>query len=98
MKYSRELEKVMETVPFYERPFLIDYKKWKKMKTPWPFWRTYIKIMLFLTPKKLLDINLKTAYKLCKRFEKRNIETDSKSFYTMISKMVSSKAIIDLLI
>lgn len=61
-------------------------------------WRTYLKIALFLTPKKLLDTNLKTAYKLCKRFEKREIEKDSKSFYTMISKMVSSKAVMDLLL
>lgn len=98
MKYSKELENVIEKIPFYERMFLIDYKKWKKMKTyPWPFWRTYIKVVLFLTPKRLLDINLKTAYKLCKRFEKRNVETESKSFYTMVSKIVSSKASMDLL-
>lgn len=92
MKYAKELDNVINACPFHERIFLIRYRYWKKMKRPWPMWRTYIKIALLLTPKKLLDTNLKTAYKLCKRFEKKEIEKDSKGFYTMISKMVSSKA------
>lgn len=93
MKYAKEFESVLKNYPLYERVFLINYKKWKKIKTPDPHWKTKLSLKLFMTPtKKLLDTNLKTAYKICKRFEKRNLCGDSKSFYTMVSKIVSSKA------
>lgn len=92
MKYSKELSKIIKEHPIYERLFFIDYKKWKKMKKPGPFWKEKLAFKLMVTPKKLMDTNLKTAYKVCKRFEKRNIESNSKRFYTMISKIVSSKA------
>ena len=95
MKYAKDLDKVIKTLPFHERIFIIKYRSWKKMKTPN---MSYLKFKLFMTPKKLLDINLKTMYKLCKRLEKRHIVEDAKHFYTMTSKSVSSKASMDLLL
>lgn len=92
MKYAKELDKVISECPVHERVFLIRYKSWKKIKNPGVFWKTRLALKLAFTPKKLLDTNLKTAYKVCKRFEKRKLENDSKQFYTMVSKIVSSKA------
>ena len=92
MKYAKELNSVMKKHPIHERIFLINYKNWKKVKNPGSFWKARLALQMFMTPKKLMDINLKTMYKLCKRFEKRKIENDSKNFYTMVSKIVSSKA------
>lgn len=92
MKYAKELSEIIKNHPIHERVFLIDYKKWKKIKKPDKLWRAKLTFKLMMTPKKLLDRNLKTAYKVCKRFEKRGFENDSKGFYTMVSKIVSSKA------
>lgn len=92
MKYAKELDKIVSCSSFIDKMFLISYRKWKKMKNPGQFWKAKLTFKLAMTPKKLLDTNLKTAYKVCKRFEKRGIENDSKNFYTMVSKIVSSKA------
>jgi hypothetical protein len=95
MKYAKELDEVIESHPFHERIFLIKYRSWKKKNF---LNRLYLSFKLYMTPKKLLDINLKTMYKLCKRFEKRGLENDAKHFYTMISKITSSKASMELLL
>lgn len=90
MKYAKELDKVIHNVPMYERLFLISYRRWKKVK-PGKWWQIRLAIDILLTPKSLIEINIKTLYKICKRIQKRfGIETNE--FYTRISKIFYPKA------
>jgi hypothetical protein len=91
MKYAKELDLTMKNFPLHERIFLISYRKWKKIR-PGPFWKARLAVEVFISPVKLLDVNLKTVYKLCKRFEKRFDLHDAKWFGNMISKIVSTKS------
>ncbi len=86
MKYAKELDQVIHTVPIHERLFLISYRRWKKTKNPGKWWKTKLFIEILLTPKKLLDINIKTLYKICKRIQKK-FGIDTNEFYNRISKM-----------
>lgn len=94
MKYAKELDNVVSCSSFIDRVFLISYRKWKKIKSLKKNWKTWLLIDILFTPKHLLDTNLKTLYKICKRFEKRKLCDDSISFYTRVSKMFSEKAMI----
>lgn len=86
MKYSKELNQTLKTINTFDRIFIIHYKKWKKMKNLNKNWKFELLLKILFTPKHLLDINLKTLYKICKRFQKRNLCDDSNFFYIMISK------------
>lgn len=92
MKYAKELDKVVNCSSFIDRVFIISYRKWKKVKNLKTHWKTWLFIDILLTPKHLLDTNLKTLYKICKRFEKRKLCDDSSTFYTRVSKIFSEKA------
>lgn len=89
MKYAKELDKLC----IKDRLLMISYRKWKKFKTLGSYWKIRIIFELMISPRYLLETNLKTIYKLCKRFEKRGIANDSKEFYTRISKMFSKIAV-----
>lgn len=91
MKYAKELDGVMQCCSLCDRPLLISYRKWKK-RTPNVFWKFLLLLSILLTPKHLLDINLKTMYKICKRYEKKHHICDARCFYTSVSKIVSEKA------
>lgn len=88
MKYSKELD---SEHPMYERTFcLISYRKWKRIK-PGRFWKFRLITELALYPRTYMETNLKTAYKICKRYEKR-YGVDGRDFYTMVSKIFSDDA------
>lgn len=88
MKYSKEL---LGNHHVYERTFcLISYKKWKKIR-PGRFWKYRLVSELVMYPRSYMDTNIKTVYKICKRFQKRyGLHTND--FYTRISKSFSEKA------
>lgn len=98
MKYAKELDRVVQCCHLMDRVFLISYRKWKKVKHLGTFWKNRFFIEMYFTPKHLIDINLKTLYKICKRFEKRGISHDSNNYYTMISKIFSDKALSTLIL
>lgn len=93
MKYAKELDKLS----LKDKLLMISYRKWKKIKTLGSHWKIRLVFELIMSPRYLLETNLKTLYKLCKRFEKRGIAHDAKEFYTRISKMFSKKAACELI-
>lgn len=95
MKYAKELDNVIHNVPLHERIFIISYRRWKKLKNPGRWWRTLLIIDILMTPKKLLDINIKTMYKICKRLEKR-FGLEANEFYNRVSKIFYPDASITL--
>ncbi len=93
MKYAKELDGVLQTCRVSDRLlYLIPYRQWKKRGRPGPLWKLRILLYLLATPIRLLHVNLKTAYKICKRFEKRFGTDGARDFYTAVSKIVSSDA------
>ena len=96
MKYAKELDQVIGTVPIHERVFLIPYRRWKKTRRPGKWWQIRLVIDILLTPKKFIEINIKTLYKICKRLQKRfGIETYE--FYNRVSKTFYRDASIELI-
>ena len=96
MKYAKELDQVIHSVPLHERIFLISYRRWKKVK-PGRWWQTRLFIDILLTPKNLIEINIKTLYKICKRLEKRfGISTNE--FYNRVSKIFYPNASVTLFV
>lgn len=85
MKYAKEIG----SYPWYKRAMCISYKKWKK-RGPVDGWEYMLFFDFIFTPM-YKDINLKTVYKICKRFEKR-YSIDAMSFYTRFSKIFSTNA------
>ena len=82
MKYAKELDKL----PLSDRVLCVSYRKWKKVREPGIHWKWRLLLDFMLTPTRLLDTNLKTLYKICKRFEKRFGITDAREFFTRVSK------------
>ena len=82
MKYAKELDKL----PFTDRIMCVSYRKWKKVKEPGKYWKWCLFLEFMMTPMRLIDTNIKTLYKICKRFEKRFGVTDARDFYTRVSK------------
>lgn len=98
MKYAKELDSVIRETSLMERVFIISYRKWKRVKfLKGQNWKVHMFLKILFSPRHLLETNIKTLYKLCKRFQKRKICEDSNFFYTMISKIFSEKASITLL-
>lgn len=82
MKYAKELDKL----PLSDRVRCVSYRKWKKVKDPGRFWKWRLFLEFMSTPTSLMDTNMKTLYKICKRFEKRFGLTDARDFFTRVSK------------
>jgi hypothetical protein len=82
MKYAKELDKL----PLTDRIMCVSYRKWKKVKAPGKYWKMRLFLEFMMTPMRLIDTNMKTLYKICKRFEKRYSVTDERDFYTRVSK------------
>ena len=90
MKYAKELDKILSQYSWYDRLVCISYRKWKKKK-PTDLWKLSLLFEFLMTPKRLIELNLKTLYKICKRFEKR-FGIEARCFYTRVSKMFSHRA------
>lgn len=86
MKYSKEVA----GLPWYTRMWCISYKKWKK-KGPSDHWELWLLLDFICTPWYTRDTNLKTVYKICKRFEKR-FGVDAIPFYRRLSRTFSDNA------
>lgn len=87
MKYRKELQSILRNFPYYIRKLCISYKKWKKAKFD-PLWQTKLYIdcaRAEYAPKELWDINMKTFYKICKRYEKK-YNVPAKEFYNRTVK------------
>lgn len=77
MKYAKELD----SIPLYKRIGCICYRRWKRLG-PIKHWKVFLLLEFLMRP---CEINVKTLYKICKRFKKRfGIDTDL--FFTRVSK------------
>lgn len=92
MKYAKELDRILCGYPALDRVRCVSYRKWKKVKDPGRYWKLQMVLELIIAPVRLLHVNLKTLYKICKRFEKRFGVPDARDFYTTVSKIFSRDA------
>lgn len=85
MKYNQELMSKLKSLPMCDRIRCISYKAWKKISDPGTTWRIKLFIQFVTSPKHLIELNIKTVYKICKRLRKRfGLETNE--YFTWISK------------
>ena len=82
MKYAKELDKL----PPADQRMCISYRKWKKVKDPGRYWKWRLYLDFMMRPTCHMDTNMKTLYKICKRFEKRFGISDARDFFTRVSK------------
>lgn len=77
MKYARELD----SLPLHKRLGCICYRRWKKLG-PIRHWKVFLGLEFLLRP---CETNVKTLYKICKRFNKR-FGTETDEFFTRLTK------------
>lgn len=83
MKYNKELMTQLESLPLYDRIRCISYKTWKRI---WPtHWRVRLLVEFLMSPRHLIDLNIKTVYKICKRIKKKFGE-ETADYFNWISK------------
>ena len=85
MKYNRELIACLSNLPMCDRVRCVSYKSWKKLPSPGLFWRLRLLIEFIMSPRHLIELNIKTVYKICKRLKKRFGE-ETGEFFTRLSK------------
>lgn len=86
MKYAKELDRILSGYSWFTRRMCVSYKKWKKKRYIGHYWRWELLTEFLLSPKSLVETNLKTLYKICKRLHKRFSIEGTREFYTWVSR------------